>query len=291
VLPAVWEWPSHARSHSGIAICTGGSFPEPLHAFANELRRAHLSPLSPFKLTVYAGAANPGGTTFSGGIPIELLVNNAALSARRIPRQFSAPAMEMLRLNNQAIVELTYSLLPGMLERGKRDHKYLLHSRLSTDTFRSAYSATKRSSLRFHWLLNRNCAPLGKRCTLCREGCTRSKTETQGARQRKMGKHLSESRAVVEEALRVLPTEAGSAFPGALNKFSVFAQRLIPKNCAEIGRKVIEGVINNIERSRLWLFQNHLRAHAMSFLSPFLDYCLFSAHAGLDAGHSHASRS
>jgi len=35
---------------------------------------------------------------------------------------------------------------------------------------------------------------------------------------------------VVEEALRVLANGGGLTIPGALNKFSVFAQRLIPRS-------------------------------------------------------------
>src|SRR6267142_1040542 len=97
--------------------------PEPLRAFADELRRAN--PVSVVAIQVdlsTAGACQILAEQLSrGGIPIELLVNNAGFGLRGEFRANSLPRqLEMLRLNNQAIVELTYSLLPGMLERGQK---------------------------------------------------------------------------------------------------------------------------------------------------------------------------
>src|SRR5260370_28849208 len=110
-----------AQRHCNLVLVARS--PEPLHAFANELRRAH--PVSVVAIQVDLSTAGAGQILAeqlsSGGIPIELLVNNAGFGLRGEFRANSLPRqLEMLRLNNQAIVELTCSLLPGMLERGRQ---------------------------------------------------------------------------------------------------------------------------------------------------------------------------
>src|SRR6266853_189623 len=97
--------------------------PEPLHAFADELRRSN--PVA--VVTIHVDLSSPGAGQVlaeqlsSGDIPINLLVNNAGFGLRGEFRDLSlARQLEMLRLNNEAIVELTYSLLPGMLERRQK---------------------------------------------------------------------------------------------------------------------------------------------------------------------------
>src|SRR5258707_903750 len=110
-----------AQRHCNLVLVARS--PEPLRAFADELRRAN--PVSVVAIQVdlsTAGACQILAEQLSrGGIPIELLVNNAGFGLRGEFRANSLPRqLEMLRLNNQAIVELTYSLLPGMLERGQK---------------------------------------------------------------------------------------------------------------------------------------------------------------------------
>ena len=107
-----------AERHCNLVLVARS--PEPLHAFANELRRSH--PVS--VIAIQIDLSSPGAGEIlaeqlsSGNIPIELLVNNAGFGLRGEFRGLSlSRQLEMLRLNNQAIVELTYSLLPGMLER------------------------------------------------------------------------------------------------------------------------------------------------------------------------------
>jgi short-subunit dehydrogenase len=90
--------------------------PEPLETFAADLRQFH--PVS--VVTIHVDLSSPGAGQIlaeqlsSGHIPVDLLVNNAGFGLRGEFRDLSLPRqLEMLRLNNQAIVELTYSLLPG----------------------------------------------------------------------------------------------------------------------------------------------------------------------------------
>jgi len=134
-----------AERHCNLVLAARS--PKPLHSFANELRRAH--PVSVVAIQVDLSTAGAGQILAeqlsSGGIPIELLVNNAGFGLRREFRANSLPRqLEMLRLNNQAIVELTYSLLPGMLERGQKGIINISSTAgFQPIPFASAYSVTK----------------------------------------------------------------------------------------------------------------------------------------------------
>src|SRR5258707_15479515 len=120
---------------------------EPLHALANELRRS--TPVS--VIAIQADLSVPGAGQIlteqlsRGDIPIGLLVNNAGFGLRGEFRALSIlRQLEMLRLNNQAVVELTYSLLPGMLERRQKGIINISSTAgFQPIPFASAYSATK----------------------------------------------------------------------------------------------------------------------------------------------------
>src|ERR1700730_17421718 len=110
-----------AERHCNLVLVARSA--EPLHAFANELRRS--TPVS--VVAIEADLSIPGAGLVlteklsNGDIPIDLLVNNAGFGLRGEFRGLSIRRqLEMLRLNNQAIVELTYSLLPRMLERQQK---------------------------------------------------------------------------------------------------------------------------------------------------------------------------
>jgi short-subunit dehydrogenase len=210
--------------------------PEPLHAFANELRRAH--PVSVVAIQVDLSTAGAGqilAEQLSGGnIPIELLVNNAGFGLRGEFRTNSlARQLEMLRLNNQAIVELTYSLLPGMLERQQKGIINISSTAgFQPIPFASAYSATKAFLTTFSLALEQELRSAGVTVvTVCpgRLRKTQNGESEQPAPRKWVGIYQSPEQ-VVEEALRVLANGGGLTVPGALNKFSVFAQRLIPRS-------------------------------------------------------------
>jgi short-subunit dehydrogenase len=107
-----------AERHYNLVLVARSA--EPLHAFAAELRRS--APVAVVAIQVDLSVCGAGQILAEqlarGGIPVELLVNNAGFGLRGEFRDLSLPRqLEMLRLNNQAIVELTYSLLPRMLRR------------------------------------------------------------------------------------------------------------------------------------------------------------------------------
>jgi hypothetical protein len=138
----------------------------------------------------------------------------------------------MLRLNNEAIVELTYRLLPGMLERRQKGIINISSTAgFQPIPFASAYSATKAFLTTFSLALEQELRSVGVTVVTVCPGRL-CKTEN-GASERAPGKWAGiyqSPEQVVEEALRVLGKGGGLTIPGALNKFSVFAQRLIPRS-------------------------------------------------------------
>ena len=62
------------------------------------------------------------------------------------------------------------------------------------------------------------------------EGCRRNRSAESDQRARRKWAGIYQSPdEVVQDALQVLANGGGLTVPGALNKFSVFAQRLIPR--------------------------------------------------------------
>jgi short-subunit dehydrogenase len=209
--------------------------PEPLHALASELRRSSQASV----LAIQADLSSPGaGQTLAeqilnGDIPIDLLVNNAGFGLRGEFRELSLPRqLEMLRLNNQAIVELTYGLLPGMLERRQKGIINISSTAgFQPIPFASIYSATKAFLTTFSLALEQELRGAGVTVvTVCPGRLSKSQHgESEQPLRRKWPGVYQSPEEVVEEALRVLAKGGGLTVPGALNKFSVFAQRLIPR--------------------------------------------------------------
>src|SRR5229473_1918364 len=222
--------------------------PEPLHAFADELRRSN--PVSVVTIHVDLSSTGAGQSLAeqlsSGGIPIDLLVNNAGFGLRGEFRDLSLPRqLEMLRLNNQAIVELTYSLLPGMLERRQ---KGIINISSTTGfqpiPFASAYSATKAFLTTFSLALEQELRSAGVTVVTVCPGRLHKRQNGDSVQpvKDKWASICQSPEQVVEEALRVLANGGGLSIPGALNKFSVFAQRLIP-------RKIVPRLVAKLSRA------------------------------------------
>ena len=222
-----------AERHHNLVLVARSA--EPLHAFASELRRSY--PVSVIAMQADLSSCGAGQSLAeqlsSDGIPIDLLVNNAGFGLRGEFRGLSLPRqLEMLRLNNVAIVELTYSLLPGMMERRQKGIINISSTAgFQPIPFASAYSATKAFLTAFSLALEQELRPSGVTVvTVCpgRLCKNRSGDSEQPVRGKWAGIYQSPEE-VVQEALRVLANGGGLTVPGALNKFSVFAQRLIPR--------------------------------------------------------------
>ena len=208
---------------------------EPLHEFASELRRT--SPVTVISIPLDLSAPGAGQILAeqlaSESVPIELLVNNAGFGLRGEFRNLSlSRQLEMLHLNNQAIVELTYNLLPGMLERTRKGIINISSTAgFQPIPFASMYSATKAFLTTFSLALEQELRASDVTVVTVCPGRIR-KNQNGGAQEsavvRWAGVYQSPEE-VVGKSLRALANGGGLVVPGTLNKFSVFAQRIIPR--------------------------------------------------------------
>jgi uncharacterized protein len=183
-------------------------------------------------LSVRNAASKLAATLKAKNLAVGLLVNNAAFGARG---EFWALPLErqmaMVRLNINALAELTYLLLPAMVDRGEG----AIINVSSTASFQpmaytATYAATKAFVTSFSMGLAEEVRPHGIRVvTLC-PGGTRTNFFVAGD----YGVHnlpggLQEPEQVVEAALRALERGGGLVVPRVLNKLGIFAQRFIPR--------------------------------------------------------------
>jgi short-subunit dehydrogenase len=221
-----------AERHCNLVLVARS--PEPLHALACGLRRSNPVSVVAIQLDLSSPGAGQILAEQLSDIPIDLLVNNAGFGLRGEFRTLSLPRqLEMLRLNNQAIVELTYSLLPGMLTRPQKGIINISSTAgFQPIPFASVYSATKAFLTTFSLALEQELRPSGVAVVTVCPGRLRKSENTTSATQRVRGEWAGVYQSqgeVVDNALRVLAGGGGLTIPGALNKFSIFAQRLIPR--------------------------------------------------------------
>jgi len=209
---------------------------EPLNELASELRHSQ----SINVITLQMDLASPGAAQrltkalSDSNVPVNLLINNAGFGLRGEFRGLGLPRqVEMLHLNNEAIVELTYGLLPAILEQRYRG----IINVSSTAGFQpipyaSLYAATKAFLTTFSLSLEEELRAYNVTVVTVCPGRLRAANESPIPVQAYSGRWTSASQThveVVQEALRTLEKGGGLTVPGALNKFIVFAQRLIPR--------------------------------------------------------------
>ena len=222
-----------AECHQNL-ILVGRSM-ESLSAFASELRKA--KPIAvvalPMDLATPGAGQKLAQALSDSHLQINLLVNNAGFGLRGEFRNLDVSRqIEMLRLNNEAIAELTYSLLPSLLEQR---HKGIINVS-STAGFQpipyaAMYSATKAFLTAFSLALEQELRAYDVTVVTVCPGRLRP-NENAGSAQPAKGRWAGVSQTheeVVHDALRALEKGGGLTVPGVLNKFSVFAQRLIPR--------------------------------------------------------------
>ncbi len=208
---------------------------EKLESLAGELRATHKVRAEAMEsdLSVPEAAARLAQTVLERKLSIELLVNNAGFGARgefwKLPLERQS---EMLRLNIQALVELTYYLLPSMLER----RRGAIINVSSTASFQplpytAFYAATKAFVTNFSLGLAEELRPYGITVvTLCPGGTRTNFFEASKYGVRKVPGGLQAPEEVVEAALRKLDRGGGLVVPRLINKLSVFVQRFVPRS-------------------------------------------------------------
>jgi uncharacterized protein len=220
------------RSYNLVLVARSA---ELLNEFASELRRIH--PIAVIAVPLDLSSSGAGQVLAeqlaSDSVPIELLVNNAGFGLRGEFRNLSlSRQLEMVYLNNRAVVELTYNLLPGMLGRSQKGIINISSTAgFQPIPFASMYSATKAFVTTFSLALEQELRASGVKVVTVCPGRLRKHQEN-GAEHsvvtRWTGIYQSPEE-VVDQSLRALANGGGLIVPGTLNKFSVFAQRLIPR--------------------------------------------------------------
>jgi short-subunit dehydrogenase len=222
-----------ARKQDLVLVARSG---EKLEALAQELRAAHGIQVEniTFDLARNGAGQQLADELTARGLQIDLLVNNAGFGDQGRFLQLSlARQLQGINLQNATVVELTYLLLPAMIEQ-KRGGIITISSMAGFQPipFASVYSATKAFLTTFSLALEAEVARFGVRVvTVCPGRLRVSPEDAENSEERKKfpgGEQTHEY--VVSETLRAFDRGGGLVIPGAVNKFAAFAERFIPRS-------------------------------------------------------------
>ncbi|HEV2245713.1 MAG TPA: SDR family oxidoreductase [Terriglobia bacterium] len=221
-----------ARGRNLVLVARSG---DKLESLASELTSAHKILAEPLAMDLAELGAGERLAQQIGarGREIDLLINNAGFGARG--RFWELPLdkqLSLMRLQIETLMELTFHLLPGMIER--RSGGIINVSSMTAFqpiSYATAYAATKAFMNSFSMGLREELRPYGVAVvTLC-PGGTRTNFVNIGARE---GRHRfpggpQPPEEVVLDALDKLQRGGGLVVPRVVNKASIFAQRLLPR--------------------------------------------------------------
>jgi short-subunit dehydrogenase len=205
-----------------------------LAALARELGAKHAvrAEVVPLDLSGTGAAVRLAQLLRERNLAVDLLINNAGFGAHgefwQLPWERQS---EMLRLNIQALVELTYLLLPAMIEA----RRGAIVNVSSTDSFQpvpytAVYSATKAFVTSFSMALAEELRAYGIRVvTLCPGGTRTNFFDASQYAKRDFAGGLQAPEEVVRVGLKSLDRRGGLAISGLINKLQVASQRLAPR--------------------------------------------------------------
>ena len=165
-------------------------------------------------------------------VTIDLLVNNAGFGDQgefvklSIERQ-----LEMIRLQNSTVVELTHELLPAMIEQGRGGIINVSSmAGFQPIPYATIYSATKSFLTTFSLALEAEVHRHGINVvTLCPGRLRADPDEPSTAERKKVPGGEQAHEDVVRQALEALYRGGGLVIPGTANKFAAFAERFVPR--------------------------------------------------------------
>src|SRR5216683_1092218 len=167
------------------------------------------------------------------GLKIHLLVNNAGFGDQgEFLRLSLARQLEMINLQNATVVELTYRLLPAMIEQ-RRGGVINVSSMAGFQPipYATIYSATKSFLTTFSLALEAEMRRYKVAVVTVCPGRLRADTEEADEDERKKVPGDEQSHdEVVESALQKLDRGGGLVIPGAMNKFAAFAVAFVPRS-------------------------------------------------------------
>ncbi len=168
------------------------------------------------------------------GLRIDLLVNNAGFGVQGEFRKLDLDRqLEMISLHNATVVELTYLLLPGMIEE-RRGGIINISSMagLQAVPYATLYSATKSFLTTFSLALEREVGRHGvKVVTVCPgrlKAAPKGEAPKNGERKKVPGGEQAHE-DVVAQTLKMLDDGGGLLIPGIVNKFANFIGHFFPR--------------------------------------------------------------
>jgi short-subunit dehydrogenase len=220
-----------ARGHNLVLVARSTSKLQELVRHLASACSVHAEPTS-LDLSEAGAATRLAATLRERGLAIDLLVNNAGFGARgrfwELPLDRQAA---MLRLNVQAVVELTHLLLPPMIE-ARRGAIITVSSTAGFQAvpYTSVYGATKAFLTSFSEGLAEELRPYGITVvTLCPGGTRTNFHVASNYGRPPLPGGMQNPEAVVRAALAALDRGGGTVVPGVMNKLALVSQRLIPR--------------------------------------------------------------
>jgi len=223
-----------ARKHNVILVARGA---ERLSSVAKQLSGDHgiKAEIIAADLSKPHAATQLADEIQRRGISVDLLVNNAGFGLQGEFRKLALDdQLNMIALHNSAVVELSYLLLPSMIENRKGGIINVSSmAGMQAAPYATLYSATKSFLTTFSIALEREVWRHGiKVVTLCPGKIRKERVE---ADPKKVPGGEQSPQEVVADALKLLDAGGGLLIPGFVNKFANFAQRFFPRRLVAKG--------------------------------------------------------
>ena len=205
-----------------------------LEEVAKKLRSAH--GISVETISIDLARSNAGRDLArelsARNLAIDLLVNNAGFGDQGEFVKLSLHRqLEIIRLQNSTVVELTHELLPAMIEQGRGGIINVSSmAGFQPIPYATIYSATKSFLTTFSLALEAEVHRHGINVvTLCPGRLRADPDEPITAERKKVPGGEQAHEDVARQALEVLDRGGGLVIPGAANKFVAFAERFVPR--------------------------------------------------------------
>ena len=222
-----------ARGHNVILVARSE---DKLTTLADQLRTSHgiLAEIFALDLATPLAGLRLAQQLAERNLRIDLLINNAGFGLQGEFRKLDLNRqLEMIQLHNTSVVELTYLLLPAMIEE-KRGGIINISSMAGMQAipYATLYSATKSFLTTFSLALEREVGRHRvKVVTVCpgRLKAAPKGEEPKDARRKKFPGGEQAHEDVVAQTLIMLDHGGGLLIPGLVNKVANVAERFFPR--------------------------------------------------------------
>lgn len=225
---------ARALAQQGRRLILVARSAEKLEGLAQHLRSRHAVDVvvMPGDLSVRWTPGSIAKQVSERDLPLDLLINNAGFGAQGLFWDLPLDRqLQILRVNVEALVELTHLLLPPMVA-ARRGTILNVSSTASFQPmpYTAVYGATKAFVTSFSEALSAELREFGvKVITLC-PGGTRTNFFQAGGYKRHQLFSMMSTEEVVEVGMRALEGSGGIVIPGFLNKFGQWSQRFVPRS-------------------------------------------------------------